>query len=333
MASLILEHNSAVLKNYPLAKRSLTIGRNVNNTIVLDDQLVSGYHARIDKRGVDYILTDLQSTNGTFLNDVNIVSRILSHGDKIMIGEHAILFIGTEMAKAYEEEKKLDLNKTTIRGVSKKRRTPSNQKTIERSEISAIEVKRSRLVGRLAPILLSIFILTIGGWYILNYEPILLKSVFSITTRTSGNDTKENSANMTLSKSRSAEAESMSLMTQAQQKSIPRPAKESSDPFLSEENLFMPISTETEYEEPSSKQSWEESEGFGQSITNEIDEPRYILEGIVWASESKDSFAVINGQIVRAGGSVKGIKIVEIGKRFVIIQDSKDDSKIRLTLR
>jgi len=331
MASLILEHNSAVLKNYPLAKRSLTIGRNVDNTIVLDDQLVSGYHARIDKRGVDYILTDLQSTNGTFLNDVNIVSRILSHGDKIMIGEHAILFIGTEMAKAYEEEKKLDLNKTTIRGVSKRRRIPSNQKTIERSEISAIEVKRSRLAGRLAPILLSIFILTAGGWYILNYEPNLLKSIFSITTRTMGNDTEENSANMTLSKSQSAEAESMSLMTKAQQKSIPRPAKESSNPILSEENLIRPISTE--YEEPSLKQSWEESEEFEQSISNEIDEPRYILEGIVWASESKDSFAVINGQIVRAGGSVKGIKIIEIGRRYVIIQDSKDDSKIKLTLR
>ena len=330
MARLILEQSSAVIKDYPLAKRSLTIGRNVDNTIVLDDPLVSGYHARIDKRGLDYILTDLQSTNGTFLNDVDIASHILSHGDKIMIGEHAVLFIGTEMATAYEEEKKLDLNKTTIRGVSKKRRTHSKQKTIERSEISATEVKHSRFPGILALILLSMFILTTGGWYILNYEPILLKSIFSVPLRTKGNDMEPSSANRTLAKSRSAGAESMSLMTKVQ-KPIPRPAKEFSDPLLSEDNLIIPISTE--YQEPSVKQSWEKSGRFGQNTSSEIDEPRYILEGVVWASESKDAFAVINGKIVKAGGSVKGIKILEIGRRYVIIQDSRDDSKIKLTLR
>ena len=331
MARLILEHNSEVLKDYPFAKRSLTIGRKVDNTIVLDDPLVSGYHARIDRRGADYIITDLQSTNGTFLNDVNIVSHILSHGDRIMIGEHAILFIGTNMAKAYEDEKNIDFNKTQIWGVSKKRRTPSRHKTIERSEISATEVKHSRLPKRLAPVLLSFFILTAGGWYILNYEPNLLKSIFSIATRTSGNDTETRSANMTLSKSRSTEAESMSLMTKVQQKPIQRPSEEPFKPILSEKNLLIPISTE--YEEPSAKQSWEISEGFDQNISDEIDEPKYILEGIVWASESKDSLAVINGQIVKAGGSVKGIKIVEIGRRYVIIQESKDDAKIKLTLR
>jgi pSer/pThr/pTyr-binding forkhead associated (FHA) protein len=331
MARLILEHSSAVLKDYPFRKRSLTIGRNVDNTIVMDDPLVSGYHARIDKRGVDYILTDLQSTNGTFLNDINIVSHILSHGDRIMIGEHAILFIGTEMAKAYEEVENLDLNKTTIRGVSKKKEPLSQQKTIERSEISATEVMHPRLLGRLAPILLSIFILTASGWYILNYEPILLKSFFSAAIRTKGSDTETSSANMTLSKSQSAEAESMSLMTKVPQKPIPRPSKESSEPLLSEKNHSIPISTE--YQEPSSQQSLEKSEEFEQRISNETYKPKYILEGIAWASESKDSFAVINGQMFKAGGSVKGIKIVEIGKRHVIIQDSKDDTKIKLTLR
>jgi len=125
MARLILEHNSKVLRDYSLAKKSLTIGRHVENNIVLDDPGVSGFHARIDKSGVNYILTDLQSTNGTLLNDENIVSHRLSHGDRIIIGEHAILFIGTEMGRAYEEAKNLDLNVTNILGGTPKKEKKS----------------------------------------------------------------------------------------------------------------------------------------------------------------------------------------------------------------
>ena len=122
MARLILEHNSQVLKDHSCTKRNVTIGRHADNTIVLDDPLVSAYHARIDRKGVNYILTDLQSTNGTFVNNISIVSHILAHGDKIMIGGHAILFVGTELEKVYAEKEKLDLNKTVMRGIGKKGR-------------------------------------------------------------------------------------------------------------------------------------------------------------------------------------------------------------------
>ena len=331
MARLILEHSSQVLKDYPFAKSSLTIGRNMDNTIVLDDPSVSGYHARIDKRGVDYILTDLQSTNGTFINDVSIVSHVLSHGDRIMIGEHAILFVGTELSKAYEEQKNIDLNKTTIRGVPQKRRTPSKQKTIERSEIPAREVKHSRLFGRLTPILLSIFILTAGGWYILNYEPIFLKSLFSAAIKTKGSNAENSSSNRSLLKSRSNKAESIPLETKVPQRSVSQLSQKSSETPLPENNLLIPISTE--HQEPTENENRDKSDGFEQSLSNKMDEPKYILEGIVWASVSKDSFAVINGRIVKEGRSFKGITIVEIGQRYVIIQDSKDNSKIKLTLR
>ena len=139
MARLILEHNSEVVKDYTLAKKSLTIGRHVDNNVVLDDPGVSGFHARIDKTGSDYILTDLQSTNGTLLNEENIVSHRLSHGDKIMIGDHTILFIGSEMAKAYEEGPGLDFNVTTVRGGTPKRRSRPKPRTIETKETAATE--------------------------------------------------------------------------------------------------------------------------------------------------------------------------------------------------
>jgi pSer/pThr/pTyr-binding forkhead associated (FHA) protein len=86
MARLILMFNKQVVKEYPLDREGVTIGRNEDNTIVVDNLAVSGYHARIDLAGKDHILTDLQSTNGTFVNDKKVVSHKLSHGDNIIVG-------------------------------------------------------------------------------------------------------------------------------------------------------------------------------------------------------------------------------------------------------
>ena len=330
MARLILEHSSKVLKDFPFAKRSLTIGRHSDNTIVLDDPGVSGFHARIDKRGVDYILTDLQSTNGTFLNDVNIVSHKLTHGDRIMVGEHVILFIGTEMSKAYAEEEKLDLNATTITSVSRKTRASSKPGSRIRPKISATKHRPSRFPKRIVPVLLGIFIFTGGGWYIFKQKPVLLKRISSALIRTDVIEAEHGMESRYLSKIRSNEAESASITKKASQKSglqLPDP----SESPVSGKDLFVPISLEDE--ETSSYQNEDEYEGMGQTAFAETDEPEYVLEGIVWASEPKDCFAVINGRMVRAGGSVEGATIMEITKRHVLIRFPKDDSEVKLTLR
>ena len=93
MARLILMFNKQVIKEYPLLKESLTIGRKTDNNIVIDNLAVSSYHCRIDFNGTDHLLTDLQSTNGTFVNDQKALSRKLKHGDNIIVGKHVLLFL------------------------------------------------------------------------------------------------------------------------------------------------------------------------------------------------------------------------------------------------
>ena len=95
MARLILTFNKQVIKEYPFLKDSVTIGREDDNTIVIANLAVSGYHSRIDKTGNDFIVTDLQSTNGTFVNNKKVVTQKLSHGDNILIGKHIILFVAS----------------------------------------------------------------------------------------------------------------------------------------------------------------------------------------------------------------------------------------------
>jgi len=73
----------------------LTIGRRASNMLVLDDQFVSGNHARIFIKNTDNMIEDLGSTNGTEVNGERLEERvILKVGDEIKIGSALFKVIG-----------------------------------------------------------------------------------------------------------------------------------------------------------------------------------------------------------------------------------------------
>jgi pSer/pThr/pTyr-binding forkhead associated (FHA) protein len=140
MARLILMFNKQVIKEYPLLKDSVTIGRDEDNTITIDNLAVSGYHARIDIAGPDFIVTDLQSTNGTFVDDKKIVSHKLSHGDNVMVGKHVILFVGVEKGKAEEEDQKMDMDKTMMLDTAKQKELLAKQQAAPQAAKAAEKI-------------------------------------------------------------------------------------------------------------------------------------------------------------------------------------------------
>ncbi len=78
-------------QTYELAKNEITIGRDISNDIVVSDAEVSRKHVRLIVQAGQYILEDLGSTNGTFVNEQRISGpRILSEGDTIQLGEHVV---------------------------------------------------------------------------------------------------------------------------------------------------------------------------------------------------------------------------------------------------
>lgn len=63
------------------------VGRLADNDIVVEDSSVSGYHARITGRNGSWLLEDLDSSNGTFLNNTRVTERTrLKSGDVILFG-------------------------------------------------------------------------------------------------------------------------------------------------------------------------------------------------------------------------------------------------------
>jgi pSer/pThr/pTyr-binding forkhead associated (FHA) protein len=93
MPSLTLLIKNKILGDFQLQQgASLTIGRREDNDVVVDDPAVSGHHAKIDALGDRFVLIDLQSKNGSFVNEQLINSHWLKDGDVISIGDHSLVF-------------------------------------------------------------------------------------------------------------------------------------------------------------------------------------------------------------------------------------------------
>jgi len=78
---------------YRLPQATVTIGRDEGNSIMLSHPQVSRFHAAVTWSGTGWTITDLHSSNGTFVNDVNLLeSRALAMGDTVRISDYVFVF-------------------------------------------------------------------------------------------------------------------------------------------------------------------------------------------------------------------------------------------------
>jgi pSer/pThr/pTyr-binding forkhead associated (FHA) protein len=93
MAKLLLKFKESLIKEIVLQNRITSIGRTDNNDIQIDNLAVSGSHARIIGDGDTFIIEDLNSTNGTYVNESRISRQLLLHDSVITIGKHSLVFL------------------------------------------------------------------------------------------------------------------------------------------------------------------------------------------------------------------------------------------------
>jgi predicted component of type VI protein secretion system len=87
---------------FELSKSDMTIGRDLGNDYVINDVEISRKHLRLLLQGENYIIEDLGSTNGSFVNGQRLTgSHVLIPGDLISLGEHVTLVVE---ASAYDPD-------------------------------------------------------------------------------------------------------------------------------------------------------------------------------------------------------------------------------------
>ena len=79
---------------FELTEPTVRLGRDASNTIQLHDTEVSRHHAEIRRVDDDYAISDLNSSNGTFVNGQRIRQQHLASGDQIQVGSTLMLYTG-----------------------------------------------------------------------------------------------------------------------------------------------------------------------------------------------------------------------------------------------
>jgi len=146
---------SIKLKGKKIEEHSLIVGLGCNigrkkaNDIVIDNLAVSGFHAQIDSVSNTFVLRDLDSTNGTFVNDKKITLHNLKHNDSILIGKHELIFDCSDLISRPEnegeilDEKTRMLNTDDLREIAGWTKNNSAYDWYEKSNNPAADTKKN----------------------------------------------------------------------------------------------------------------------------------------------------------------------------------------------
>jgi transcriptional regulator with GAF, ATPase, and Fis domain len=88
---------------FAINEETLVVGRETAANLCIADPSVSRRHSKIEKTESGFVITDLESLNGTFVNDLPVKTRLLEHGDRVRIGDSQFLFLthdGDVMSKS-----------------------------------------------------------------------------------------------------------------------------------------------------------------------------------------------------------------------------------------
>jgi diguanylate cyclase len=139
-ACLVIIYGGELGRRIQLTAEPIELGRAQNIAVPLEDDAASRKHARIRLHGDTYVVTDLGSTNGTYVNDVIVHERPLVDGDQIKIGRTIFKFIqGSDIELLYHEQ---FYRVMTYDGLTQVCNRRTFDATLER------EMSRSRRYGR-----------------------------------------------------------------------------------------------------------------------------------------------------------------------------------------
>lgn len=109
MANVILKYKDEEIGTWEIGETPLIAGRDKDSKIFIESPAISGKHCRIEKKGEEYIVTDLGSDTGTSVNGKNIQQAVLHNNDTITIGTYTLIFMDDSDQDPFKEDGGLDV--------------------------------------------------------------------------------------------------------------------------------------------------------------------------------------------------------------------------------
>jgi len=92
-ATLMVRSGPQAGARFELANTVTRLGRHPESEISLDDISVSRRHAEIERQADEYVVRDMGSLNGTYVNQRRVDTTVLQQGDEILIGRFRLIFL------------------------------------------------------------------------------------------------------------------------------------------------------------------------------------------------------------------------------------------------
>jgi len=110
---LFLTYHGRTLREIPLDRPRMMIGRSEHNDIPISSRFISRHHALFIRDGDTTLLMDLNSTNGTFVNSQRVSNHIMVHDDVVNLGHHGLKFSNPSASRPHPLEG-ANFNETVI---------------------------------------------------------------------------------------------------------------------------------------------------------------------------------------------------------------------------
>ncbi|GAA4036624.1 FHA domain-containing protein [Allokutzneria multivorans] len=92
-ALLVVKRGPNAGSRFLLDRDTTSAGRHPDSDIFLDDVTVSRRHAEFRREGADFVVVDVGSLNGTYVNRAPVDTAVLSNGDEVQIGKFRLVFL------------------------------------------------------------------------------------------------------------------------------------------------------------------------------------------------------------------------------------------------
>ena len=169
MAKLVIQNQGMTGRACELHTDRTTIGRVEDNTFQIADPSVSSHHCEVHLRGDEIFIRDLNSTNGTFINNEKIAESVLKPGQTLRLGQ-VELKLETEGAPAAASggtpvapKKQVDATMIMPRGVSLSDLEQGGGKPAKFDTAGTVFSKKKNKVGKYVWIGFAIIIVIIAG--------------------------------------------------------------------------------------------------------------------------------------------------------------------------